>query len=107
MHLSKELICKTIPAEWVFDTGATSSMTDQHYLFRGPLQKIKEINIQVGGGELFSNQRGIAMVLCQDGSSILLHNTLYFPNIGVSLVSAKQLCRHGMYGFFDEYEMYV
>lgn len=50
VHLSKELICKRTPAEWVFDTGATSPMTDQVHLFRGPLEKTKRVTVQVGGG---------------------------------------------------------
>ena len=66
VHLSKELICKSISAEWVFDTGAISPMTDQLHLFRGPLHKTRRDTIQVGGGELHSDQRGTALLLCKD-----------------------------------------
>ncbi|KAI0997058.1 hypothetical protein K3495_g11129 [Podosphaera aphanis] len=37
VYLTKGVICKTTPADWVFDTGATSPMTDHLHFYRGPL----------------------------------------------------------------------
>jgi hypothetical protein len=34
--------------EWIADTGASAHMTDQLYLFRGPLTKVKRRSVRVG-----------------------------------------------------------
>ncbi|RKF60053.1 hypothetical protein OnM2_054079, partial [Erysiphe neolycopersici] len=105
--LSRALISKSVPANWVLDTGATSPMTDQIHLFRGKLKKINRTTIQVGGGLLASSYRGTVVVKCEDGSSGIAHDVFYVPNLGVNLLSAKQLCRTGMKGHFDENNVWI
>ncbi|KAI0991350.1 hypothetical protein K3495_g16837, partial [Podosphaera aphanis] len=105
--LTKELIRKSTPAEWVLDTGATSPMTDQIHLFRGKLKRINTITIQVGGGTLKSSHRGTVKVKCADGSSGIAKKVFYVPNLGVNLLSAKRLCKTGMKGFFDEKNVWI
>ncbi|KAI1001500.1 hypothetical protein K3495_g6705 [Podosphaera aphanis] len=100
--LTKELISKSTSAAWVLDTGATSPMTDQIHSFRGKLKKIHATTIQVGGGTLTSSHRGTVVVKCADGSSGIVENVFYVPNLGVDLLSAKRPCRTGMKGHFDE-----
>ena len=102
VHLAKALISKSQPTQWILDTGCTTPMTDQLNLFRGPLKNVKRTTIQVGGGKMYSSHRGAAEVKCKDGSSAVIRNTLYVPNLGVSLLSAKRLCLDGMKGSFDQ-----
>ena len=55
----KRKSCKR-PSEWPIDTGASSHMTDQLKLFRGPLETLKKKRqIQVGGGILWSEFVGL------------------------------------------------
>ncbi|KAI1006202.1 hypothetical protein K3495_g2019 [Podosphaera aphanis] len=105
--LSKALISKSPLTYWVLNTGATSPMTDQIHLFRGPLKRIGSTTIQVGRGVLKSDHRGTAIVKCADGSSGLVKKAYYVPNLGVNLLSAKQLCKTGMKGVFDENNIWI
>ena len=105
-HISRDQISKSTPTDWVADTGASSNMTDQKNLFRGPLIRLpRRVSIQVGGGVLYSSQRGIAEIVCKDGSSCLIRDTLFVPKLGVNLVSAKRLCKNGLTGSFDDTRM--
>ena len=66
--LSKEMIRKSTPTTWALDTGASSPMTDQLHLFREEsLRSTSKVPIQVGGGMLYSHQRGTALVNAVDG----------------------------------------
>ncbi|KAI1006803.1 hypothetical protein K3495_g1409 [Podosphaera aphanis] len=100
--LTKKLIRKSTPAEWVLDNGATSPMTDQIHLFRGRLKRINTITIQVGGGTLKLSHRETVEVKFADGSSGIAKKVFYVTNLGVNLLSAKPLCKTGMKSFFDE-----
>jgi hypothetical protein len=40
---------KSFTTEWIADTGALAYITDQLYLFRGPLKKVVRESIRVGG----------------------------------------------------------
>ena len=82
-------------------------MIDQLHLFRGPLRRVKTTSIQIGGGELKSDHRGLAFVGCTDGSSGLVEDTFYVPKLGVNLLSAKQLCKTGMKGTFDDHNIWI
>jgi hypothetical protein len=103
--LSKEQICKAIPSEWPADTGASSHMSDQPNLFRN-LEPIKRRTVKVGGGVLYANHRGTANMVCPDGSSMLLADCLYVPDLGVNLMSARRLCEGGLKGAFNDKKMY-
>lgn len=104
--LSKESIRKSTPHTWALDTGASSPMTDQLHLFRD-LKPISRVSIQVGGGMLYSRQKGTALVNAVDGSSCYLENVLYVPKLGVNLVSAKKLCKGGYRGAFNEETIWI
>jgi hypothetical protein len=106
--LSKESIRKSTPKNWALDTGASSHMTDQLHLFREEtLMKTSRVPIQVGGGKLYSTQKGTAKVDAQDGSSGYLENVLYVPTLGINLISAKKLCKGGLAGSFDEESIWI
>ncbi|KAI0996954.1 hypothetical protein K3495_g11227 [Podosphaera aphanis] len=107
VHLSRECISKSSPEDWILDTGATSPMTDKLHLFRGPPKRICRVTIKVGGGELHSDKRGVAIVKCKDGSSTLVKNVFYVPNLGVNLLSARGLCKTGMQGSFDNKNIWI
>lgn len=105
-HISAEQASRSTPANWVADTGASSHMTDKRNLFRGPLKRTPLTTIQVGGGFLYSTQRGTVMMKAQDGTTGLLRKVLYVPKLGVNLIAAKRLCKEGLQGSFDDKNMY-
>ena len=102
---TKDLLGKAIPSEWPADTGASSHMSDQPNLFR-QLILIKRRMVKVGGGVLYANHKGTANLVCQDGSSMLLADCLYIPDLGVNLLSARRLCEAGLKGSFNNNKMY-
>jgi hypothetical protein len=94
-------------SDWVADSGASSHMTDQPLLFRGPLIPIKRRTIRVGGGVLYASQKGTVELQTQRGcGSVLLANVLLVPRLGVNLLSTRKICRHGLTGTFDDKKMY-
>ena len=104
--LSKEMVSKVPKQKWVADTGASSPMTDDLSLFRGTLTPIKRRRVKVGGGVLWSDQRGTALMRTENGSCYLA-KTLYVPGLGVNLVSGRQLCKTGLRGSFDTDGLYM
>ena len=101
---------KLPPTQWLLDSGASTHMTDQLSLFRGPLTKIMRRWIKVGGGFLWSDHVGRAVVQDQFGNEIVL-NTLHVPKLGVNLISGdklskdfslKGLLEHPSFTFVDE-----
>jgi hypothetical protein len=40
-----KLECESILSQWITDTGATTHMTNQLHLFRGPLKKVRKKSI--------------------------------------------------------------
>ncbi|KAI1002675.1 hypothetical protein K3495_g5522 [Podosphaera aphanis] len=102
----KRKSCKR-PSEWPIDTGASSHMTDQLKLFRGPLEKLKKKRqIQVGGSILRSEARGTVRVEANDGSFCYLKDCLFVPGLGINLISARCLCRDGIVGIHDSKNIY-
>ncbi|KAI1006754.1 hypothetical protein K3495_g1463 [Podosphaera aphanis] len=91
-HLSKEKICKTTPSDWPVDTGATSHMSDQPLYFR-KLIPMYPRRVKVGGGELRAEFEGDVQMRCKDGSSMLLSNVLFVPNLGINLLSVRRMCQ--------------
>jgi hypothetical protein len=77
--------------QWVLDSGASSHMTDQPSLFRGPLIQIKRRWIKVGGGWLHSDHAGNATIKDKNGNQTEVFS-LYVPKLGVNLISCKKLC---------------
>jgi hypothetical protein len=106
--LTKEQIIKTKPSEmWAVDTGATSSMTDNRDLF-SDIRRIKRVPIQVGGGELYSNDSSTVRMDGLDRSTGLLSNVLWVPNLGVNILSARSVCKYrGFTGSFDDNDMCI
>ncbi|KAI0995896.1 hypothetical protein K3495_g12285, partial [Podosphaera aphanis] len=76
---------------WMLDSGCSSHMSDQLTLFRGPLIQIRRRWIKVGGGYLFSDHIGEAVVKPEKGKSSTLW-ALYVPQLGVNLISCRKLC---------------
>ena len=93
--LSKELAGKPFTTDWVADSGASSHMTDQLRLFRGPLTRIKRRTIKVGGGRLYSDRCGTAVLQAPDGNKALLSSVLLVPKLGVNLLSGRKMCQTG------------
>lgn len=77
-------------------------MTDQKSLFRGPLLKIRPINIQVGGGVMQASEMGTAILQDKREKRITLQSVLYVPGLGANLLSCRKLCRFGLQGSFTE-----
>ena len=50
---------------------------------------------------MWSLFKGIAKIKCENRSSSLLENCLYVPDLGVSLISTRYLCKNGLKGTFD------
>ena len=105
-HVSAEQARRNKPTDWISDTGASSHMTDKRNLFRGPLKHTPITTIQVGGGFLYSTQRGTVTMKALDGTTGLLRKVLYVPKLGVNLIAAKRLCKEGLQGTFDDKNMY-
>lgn len=105
--ISKEAISKIQPSQWASDTGASSHMTDQTQLFRGPLIPIHRRTIKVGGGKLYSECKGTVEMRVESGGSALLSDVLYVPRLGVNLLSSRKICsKEGVLGSFDDKTMY-
>ena len=105
--ISKEAISKIQPSQWASDTGASSHMTDQTQLFRGPLIPIHRRTIKVGGGKLYSECKGTVEMRVDSGRSVLLSDVLYVPSLGVNLMSSRKICsQEGIFGSFDDKKMY-
>jgi len=51
---------------------------------------------------MYTDHKGVAELVCEDGSSLLLQDTLYVPGLGVNLVSARKICQAGLKGSFNE-----
>ena len=79
-------------------------MTNQLQLFSS-LRPIKRQAIKVGGGRLYSDQRGVVRVKVNNGSTIL-KDVLFVPQLGVNLLSGKRVCENGLRGNFDNNAMY-
>ena len=101
--LCTELVSKDL---WIADTGASSPMTDNLRLFRGPLTPIRRRTIKVGGGVLYSDQRGTAEMIGRNGRTQLA-KCLYVPGLGVNLLSGRRLCSTGLRGSFDSKGLYL
>ncbi len=105
--ISKEAISKIQPSQWASDTGASSHMTDQTQLFRGPLIPIHRRTIKVGGGKLYSECKGTVEMRVSSGRSVLLSDVLYVPRLGVNLMSSRKICsQDNILGLFDNRTMY-
>jgi hypothetical protein len=82
-------------------------MTDNRDLF-SDIRRIKHVPIQVGGGKLYSNHSGTVRMDGLDGSTGLLSNILWVPNLGVNLLSARSVCKYGGFtGSFDDNDIYI
>ncbi|KAI0999756.1 hypothetical protein K3495_g8444 [Podosphaera aphanis] len=103
-NLSQEDIRKIAPS-WPAEIGASSHMSDIPSLFRH-LKSTKLRRIQVGGGVLYSDAKGTVKVACEDSSSMLLKNDLFFPKLGTDLLSARRLCESGLVGSFNSNWIY-
>ena len=88
------------PSEVPLDTGCSRTMTDLPSLFRR-LITIPKVTIQVRGGKLFSEQMGTMKVEAKDGTYFWMEDCLLVPDLGITLVSAKQLCKQGLTGAFN------
>jgi len=105
--LSKEEVSQIPRDTWIADTGASSHMTDQLRHFRGPLSKIRRRTIKVGGGKLYSDQCGTAIMRAKDGHKAPLASTLYVPHLGVNLLAGRRMCGKGLSGGFDKHSLWM
>ena len=105
--LSKDIASKIPESDWVADSGASSHMTDQLRLFSGPLVRIKRRTIKVGGGKLYANHCGTAVMRDRHGNSVKLSSVLHVPKLGVNLLSGRRMCEKGLQGSFDDKGLYM
>jgi hypothetical protein len=82
-------------------------MTDQLRLFSDPLVRIKRRTIKVGGGKLYANHCGTAVMQDRHGNSVSLSSVLHGPKLGVNLFSGRRMCQKGLRGSFDEKGLYM
>jgi GAG-pre-integrase domain len=68
------------------------------------LKPINRRTIQVGGGHLYAQSKGTIELKIGQGSA-LLKDVLFVPNLGVSLLSARKVCKKGLQGSFDQDKM--
>ncbi len=104
--LSKELVSRIPKSDWIADTGASSHMTDQLRLFSGLLTSIRRRTIKVGGGKLYSDQCGTAVMRAKNGECRLTE-VLYVPDLGVSLLSGRRFTKKGLMGSFNDDGLYM
>jgi gag-polypeptide of LTR copia-type len=104
--LSQDKISKH-PGSWPLDSACTAHMADQPSYFRSALVPIKRTPIQVGGGVLYARQKGTAEVRALDGTSMLVSDCLFVPDLGISLLSVRRLCEAGLKGEIDHKKLYL
>ncbi|KAI0991928.1 hypothetical protein K3495_g16259, partial [Podosphaera aphanis] len=94
------------PTIWHPDTAASSHMTDNPKLFKGPLRPTRR-TIRVGGGKLFCREMGDAWMVTKMGVAVL-KDCLLVPGLGANLMSVRKSCAtSGLKGYFDQEKMYL
>lgn len=80
--LTQEAARKLPYTTWIADTGASSHITDQKDLSRGPLSRMRRRVIKVGGGYLNTDQYGDIKILSKTGTLITIRRVYYriYPN---------------------------
>ncbi|RKF80972.1 hypothetical protein GcM1_188034 [Golovinomyces cichoracearum] len=73
--------CKIPESDWCSDSGWTTDMTGNPALFRGPITRIKNRTIMVGGGKLYAEYMG-QVEMKAFGTSLILENVLLVPGLG-------------------------
>lgn len=106
-HITKEVASKLAPSSWIFDTAASSCMTDKIQLFSGPLKRMKRRTIKVGGGVLYADLMGTVIFDTRRGKPIRIERVYYVPDLGANLLSSRRLCMLGMKGRFDSDSIYL
>ncbi|KAA6409361.1 MAG: hypothetical protein FRX48_06914 [Lasallia pustulata] len=96
---------KITPSSWIADLGASAHMTDNPTLFR-ELIEIRHRRIQVGGGEIWSDHKGVIELRLPNRESTLLEDCLLVPNLGVNLLSGVKVCEKGLRGSFNHNKEY-
>lgn len=99
--LTQEAARKLPYTTWIADTGASSHMTDQKDLFRGPLSRMRRRVIKVGGGYLNTDQYGDIEILSKTDTPITIRRVYYVPSLGANLLSCRRLCTLGLIGAFN------
>jgi len=102
----KENVSTTSADVWISDSGASSHMTDNRRFFSNPLRQTSRTTIKVGGGRLYSTQRGNVSIRDHSGSQLELKDVLYVPELGANLLSGRKLCKEGLTGRFNDKKMY-
>ena len=68
---------------------------------------IKRRVIKVGGGRLYADQYGTAVLRVPDSNEALLINVLYILLLGVNLLSGRKLCQRGLIGHFNKHYLWL
>ena len=106
--ISKDnLTSKIFTSRWIADIGASTHMTDQLQLFRGPLTKIKRRIIKVGRVKLYSDHMSTAVIRIPKRRSLRLKKTSFVPSLGVNLLSGRKMCMSGLKGTRDRKAVYL
>ena len=105
--LSKKIISKIPRSYWVTDSDVFSHMTDQLWLFRDSLMQICWVIIKVREERLYVNYCSTVTMQDQTGNFILLYYILYVPKLEINLLSEKQMCKKGLWGSFNTWELYM
>jgi hypothetical protein len=104
-NLSHDDISKVAPFSCAADTGAFLHMSGQPSICKQMIP-INRQQIQVKGGDLYSDVKGTVDLKCKDDSSMVLRNVLFMHKLGANLLSARRLCEAGLVRFFNLGKMY-
>ena len=63
--------------------------------------------VKVGGGKLNSEFSGNVQMRCKDGSSMLLSNVFFVPNLGVNLLLVRRLYQAGLNFVRNQNELFL
>lgn len=77
---------------WALDSCTSSCMTDDLHRFRSPLRAITRRTIKVGGGILYTDRAGTVAIKSREGTTVIIENVLFVPNLRASLLACRQLC---------------
>ncbi|KAI0999847.1 hypothetical protein K3495_g8351, partial [Podosphaera aphanis] len=94
------------PVTWHPDTAASSHMSDNLKIFKGPLRPTRR-TIKVGGGKLFCREMGDAWMVTERGVATL-KDCLFVPGLGANLISMRKACENSdLMGSFNASRMYL
>jgi len=101
--LFKKAVSKILKSEWVADSEFFSHITDQLQLFSDFLIQMRCQQIRVKKEHLYSHYCEVIIIQVRSRNSVRLNSTLYMSELGVNLLSRKQMCKMELHESFDQH----